>query len=96
MKRNRAGTNESTKSTKKPAKKLKAKEDPSNESLFENSEVRSDIWRGMLVVLPGLPNVLRPFPDIRTNTVYKRNDVLVPFTFVMLSISYNWQCSGER
>ena len=80
-KRNRASTNESSKSTKKAAKKLKAKEDLSNKSLFENSQVRSDIWRGMLFVLPRSINALSLFPDVRTNTIYKKNDVLVLFTF---------------
>ena len=81
---NHASTNESTKSTKKPAKKLEAKEALSNKSLFENSEVRSDIWRGMLFVLPRLTNALSLFRDIRTNTIYKKNDVLVLFTFTFV------------
>ena len=57
-KRDRASTNESTKSRKQPTKKQKGKEKAEDEDeddglkfMFENSEIKSDIWRGMFLVL---------------------------------------------
>ena len=44
------------KSRKKPTKKQKAKDEAEDEDnslklVFENSEIKSDIWRGMFLVL---------------------------------------------
>ena len=55
-KRDHSGTNESTKSHKQTSKKQKAKEvdneeDHGIEAMFENSEIKSDIWRGMFLIL---------------------------------------------
>ena len=100
-KRDHSGTNESTKSHKQTSKKQKAKEvdkeeDHGIEAMFENSEIKSDIWRGMFLVLSTWPNVLRSFSDIVTNTIYKKNDVFVLSTFLMVLTSNILQCSGQR
>ena len=55
-KRDHASTNESKKSRKKPTKRQKAKDEAEDEDnslklVFENSEIKSDIWRGMFLVL---------------------------------------------
>ena len=55
-KRDCASTNGGTKSRKQPTKKQKAKAEAEDEDdglkfMFENSEIKSDIWRGMFLGL---------------------------------------------